>query len=220
MDQGSLVREQIDAGAEFLDRIHASIPVKVAFWLKGTEEGRWALYVASDKIGSSPSIADYREMARVEREMDDPNLSQSRVRLIGAGEPLARAALELQRPPPRRPLTWYKGSPFGNISVEGAYLYPPEDRDDPWRGTSIMVFEEPAGEAYRVEFWPRELQVALPPGGWPRKVTRPAVVRVEGSRVTEYSPPEKAVPPLTQGDYERKALAAVEQLAGKLVRSE
>src|SRR5205823_208896 len=82
------------------------------------------------------------------------------------------------------------------------------------RGISIVVFPEPQPEgAYRVEFWPHEPQAALGLDGQPRRVPRPAAVRVEGGRVTEYRPPEKPLPHLGQSDYEQKALEAVAQLA-------
>jgi len=47
------------------------------------------------------------------------------------------------------------------------------------------------------------------------QVPRPAQVLVKDGQVIEYRPPEKAVPHLTQSDYEKKALEVVQQTATK-----
>jgi hypothetical protein len=38
MDQGQLVSEEIDAGAELVRRLDQYVPVKAAFWVKDSEE--------------------------------------------------------------------------------------------------------------------------------------------------------------------------------------
>ena len=40
MDQGQLVSEEIDAGAELVRRLDRYVPVKAAFWVKDSEEGQ------------------------------------------------------------------------------------------------------------------------------------------------------------------------------------
>jgi hypothetical protein len=52
MDQGALVSEQIDAGADLARRFE-KYPLQAAFWLKGAEDGRWFLYLVSDQINDS-----------------------------------------------------------------------------------------------------------------------------------------------------------------------
>jgi hypothetical protein len=217
MDQGPLVTEQIDAGAAFLDRIDGSIPVAAAFWLKSSEGGRWYLYVASEKINDRTIRAAYGEVFRVAKDMGDPNLDPFQVKLIGIDDPLARAALDIHTRFPARIPTRFNGSRFGDVIVEGVYVYPPPPYGTDaarWRGIAIRVWPEADGaDAYRVEFWPKELMAERNWGGQPRRVPRPAAVRVVGGKVAEYRAPEKPLRDLTQADYEEKALEAVKDLA-------
>ena len=59
MDQGQLVSEEIDAGAELVRRLDQYVPVKAAFWVKDSEEGQWYLYIASDQITDTNLGAAY-----------------------------------------------------------------------------------------------------------------------------------------------------------------
>lgn len=124
MDQGPLVIDQIEAGARFLAEFQKYAPVQAAFWLKDSEEGTWRLYVASDQITDKKFRVAYGEVIRVWKMLRDPWFDPFRVKLIGADDPLAKAALELyQRYPIRRP-TQFPGRTFGGMSVDELYLYP------------------------------------------------------------------------------------------------
>ncbi len=215
MDQGPLVIEQIDAGSEFIDRLDEYVRVRAAFWMKTSDSGRWYLYVASDQINDSTKKAAYAEVSRVAREMDNPNLDQFQVMLIGSDDPLARAALNVHQRFAARVPTRVRDNPFGGVSVEEVYIYPPPHgaEAEKWRGVEVKWWPEPDG-AYHVEFWPREAAQMVRPGGEPKRIPRPAAVRVEDGKVIEYRPPEKDLPHLTKDDYEKKALEAVEQMAG------
>src|SRR5205823_6786239 len=101
------------------------IPVKAAFWLKETDRGRWHLYVASDKMNGSEKGDSYGEVLRVVAEMNDPNFSPFRVKLIGSSSPLAQAALDFSRRYPGKVLSRFDGGQFGGVSVDGLYIYPP-----------------------------------------------------------------------------------------------
>jgi hypothetical protein len=68
MDQELLVREQIDAGLRFLNELDKSLPVKTAFWVKASEDERWYLYVASDKVTDSNIGRCYGDVLRVTRD--------------------------------------------------------------------------------------------------------------------------------------------------------
>jgi hypothetical protein len=63
MDQGPLVTEQIDAGARFVREFAKQRPVQAAFWLKGTEDNQWFLYVAGDQINDSNLVQLVQECA-------------------------------------------------------------------------------------------------------------------------------------------------------------
>ena len=56
-----------------------------------------------------------------------------------------------------------------------------------------------------------ELQFERGPEGEPRRVPRPASVRVDGGQVKEFSPPERPYALLSREDYVSKALDAVER---------
>ena len=68
MDQAPLVMDEIEAGREFLQRLHASWPVKAACWL---QDGERYLYVALDGLTEAAVDAAYGEVWRVTREMKD-----------------------------------------------------------------------------------------------------------------------------------------------------
>jgi hypothetical protein len=218
MGQGPLVIEQIEAGTEFIYRLNAYVLVSVAFWLKASDEGRWNLYIASDKINDSTKKAAYGEVARVTREMDNPNLDQFQVTLIGSDDPLARAASDVHRRFAARVPTRVRDKSFGGMSVEEVYIYPPLPYGadaEKWRGISVGWWPDSSGDgAYWVEFRYEPLVMTPWPAG-PKRMLRPAQVLVKGGKVIEYRPPEKALPHLTQSDYEKKALEVVEQMAVK-----
>jgi hypothetical protein len=125
MDQEPLVIEQIDAGRKFLDVFEKYAPVRVAFWLKPSEDAGWYLHVASERIDFENLPRAYTEVLRMAQEVVDPNFDPFRVKLIGADDPLARAALDVYRRYPARIPTRFQGRVFGGMNVEGVYIYPP-----------------------------------------------------------------------------------------------
>jgi hypothetical protein len=125
MDQGPLVTEEIEGAAKFLAAFGKQVPIRVAFWLKDSEEGLWFLYVASDEITDENFDVGYGKVARVARSIIDPWFDHFRVKLLGMDDPLAMAALELSRRHPGRVPLRFRDSSFGGMSVEDAYIYPP-----------------------------------------------------------------------------------------------
>jgi hypothetical protein len=124
MDQGSLVIEETDAGEELVRRLDRSFPVKVAFWVKDSEGGPWYLHVASDQVHDKNIDAAYGEVLRLAGEMASPYLDAFQVKLIPTGDPLAQAALEINRRFPGRMATRFGGRSFGGMGVDGVYIYP------------------------------------------------------------------------------------------------
>ena len=123
MDQEPLVREEIDAARKVLDELRKLIPVAAAFWLKA-DEGSWDLYIATDRVkkGLAPV---YELVNQAAKTVDDPNFSPFRVKLIPTRHPLARAALEVYRRRPSEIPIYIRGGVFGDMGVDGVYLYPP-----------------------------------------------------------------------------------------------
>ena len=124
MDQGALVIDQIDAGARFLDEFKKYIPVTTAFWLKESDEGEWSLYIASDKITDDNFDVAYGEVLRIAGKLRDPLFDPFQVKLIGADDPLAAAALDITRRYPGPVATRFHGRVFGGLPVEEVYVYP------------------------------------------------------------------------------------------------
>ncbi len=124
MDQGPLVREEIDAGAELAREFDKYQPVKVAFWLKASDEEHRYLYIASDRIDATNLDVAYGEVLRLAAKMQSPYLDPFRVKLINAENPLAKAAVEINERFPGRLATRFGGKSFGGIIVDDVYIYP------------------------------------------------------------------------------------------------
>ena len=56
--------------------------------------------------------------------MDSPYLDVFQVKLIPTSDPLAQAALEINRRFPGRMATRFGGGSFGGMGVDGVYIYP------------------------------------------------------------------------------------------------
>jgi hypothetical protein len=124
MDQGPLVIEEIDAGAELIRRFDKYKPVKAAFWLKASDEDQRYLYITSDGIDDTNFDVAYGEVLRLVDEMRTPYLDPFRVKLIGGNDPLAQAALDIHKRFPGRVATRFRGKTFGGLSVDEVYIYP------------------------------------------------------------------------------------------------
>lgn len=124
MDQGPLVTEQIDAGAELVRQFEQYKPVKAAFWLKASEDARPYLYVASDEIDETNFVLAYGEVVRLLNRMRNPYLDFFRVKVIRGDDPLAQAAVEYHQRFPGRMATRIRESSFGGVFADEAYIYP------------------------------------------------------------------------------------------------
>lgn len=122
MDPSTLVKEQIEAGNNFLRRFEESTRVVAAFWSKECEDGRWKLYVASDSFQNGKLGMAYEKVLQIAKELNDPYFELFQVKLVGLSEPLVQAALEFYLThPPRIPFRISAGN-FGGIEVEEVYL--------------------------------------------------------------------------------------------------
>jgi hypothetical protein len=124
MDQGPLVVEEIDAGAELARGFEKYVPVKVAFWVKASDEEQRYLYLASDGIDANNIDVAYGEVLRLVGKLQSFDLDPFRVKLVNSEDPLAKAAVEINRRFPGRMATRYGGKTFGGASVDDVYVYP------------------------------------------------------------------------------------------------
>lgn len=124
MDESSLVSEEIDAGAEFVNLFDKQVPVTAAFWAKPADAGQWYLYIASEQIDDEGIGRAYREVLRLAKQPLRSYLDPFQVKLISGKDPLAQAALEIHRAFPGKMATRIGNKTFGGMSVEGLYIYP------------------------------------------------------------------------------------------------
>jgi hypothetical protein len=124
MDQGPLVIEEIDAGAELAREFDQYQPIKAAFWLKASDEEQRYLYLASDGIDDTNFDVAYGEVLRLANKIHSPYLDPFRVKLIGDRDPLAQAAIGISNRFPGPIATRFGGKSFGGLSVDDVYVYP------------------------------------------------------------------------------------------------
>lgn len=124
MDQGPLVKEKIEAGAKFLAEFDKRVPIKLAFWLKTAEGGRWYLYVASEQVDRANRSARYGDLIAAAQQVRDPNFDSFQVKLIGADEALAREIVAIVGPSADAvPVRLYERV-VANLSAAEVYIYP------------------------------------------------------------------------------------------------
>ena len=124
MGQGSLVTEEINAGADLIRRLDRSIPVRAAFWVKDSEEGQWYLYITSDQFDDNSLDAGYGEVLRLADPMANPYFDPFQVKLIPTSDPLAQAVLNFHRRYPSNMTARLGAQKFGDQFVESVHIYP------------------------------------------------------------------------------------------------
>jgi hypothetical protein len=125
MAQELLVNEQIDAGVDFVRDFNDYVSVAAAFWIRPAESDEWFLYVASDDIDDTNFDVAYGEVFRRLRSNRRRGLDPFRVKLVNSSDPVARDAIDIRDRYPADIPTRYSGPTLGEISIEGAYIYPP-----------------------------------------------------------------------------------------------
>ena len=61
MDQDTVVSEQTESGKRLIEVLVANgFDVRIAFWAKPTDEGKWFLYLASPIVDEKGPAAAYR----------------------------------------------------------------------------------------------------------------------------------------------------------------
>ena len=141
MDTNTLVEGLLDSGARLIQALEQSgTEVVVAAWVKPVEEGRWNLVIATKDVEGKGPIAAYRSLAEVLRQVGDPSLTVSDVKLVSEGHHIARDLLEGQpkqtsRVPLRAPFT-----SVGGIPVDDVYVYPPLQQVSAGPNQSVLRF--------------------------------------------------------------------------------
>jgi hypothetical protein len=123
--KGTLVIDEIEAGAELIHEFDKIFPLKVAFWLKASDEDSRYLYVASERIDDSTIRAAYGEVIRLLGQKPTPFLQPMRVKAISADNALAKAAVDVLDRYPGQLDIRFGGSLFGHLVVDDVYIYRP-----------------------------------------------------------------------------------------------
>jgi hypothetical protein len=125
MDQGPLVEMQIDDGAKVIEKLReGGFDVTAAWWMKVSEEGEWFLYIASKQVDELGIANAYRQAHSVIRALGQLWVDRFEVKLIGPENPITQDVLAILNRFPGRLTTRYGGKKLGNVSIDGAYLYP------------------------------------------------------------------------------------------------
>ena len=142
MDHDAVVSEQTESGKRLIQALLADgFEVRLAFWAKPTDEGKWFLYLASPVVDEKGPTAAYRLIHDVMRKVPDLWIDPLDVKVVGLNDSLTEAALAVtkprvpagpyavQNPKPYPGMTRFGGSTLGGVSIDGAYIYPPLQPD-------------------------------------------------------------------------------------------
>jgi hypothetical protein len=142
MDQDTGVNEQTESGKRLIQALVANgFEVRLAFWAKPTDEGKWFLYLASPVVDEKGPTAAYRLIHDVMRKVPDPWIDPLDIKVVGLNDSLTEAALAVTKPKvPTSPdavrnpkpypgMVRFGGSTLGGVSIDGAYIYPPPQPD-------------------------------------------------------------------------------------------
>jgi hypothetical protein len=137
MDQDAVVSDQTESGKRLIEALAAAeFDVRVAFWAKPTDEGKWYLYLASPIVDDQGPTEAYRFVHRILRKTPDVWIDPFEIKVIGMNDSLSEAALEVMKPRvpdspfairnprPYPGMTRLGGATLGGVSIDGAYIYP------------------------------------------------------------------------------------------------
>jgi hypothetical protein len=125
MDTYEVVDFQIDSGHRLITRLVQDwFEVTAAFWMRTAEEGYWSLYIATPLVEQKGLAEAYGLLQASIQQLQGIPLSLSDVKLVGVENPITKDVLRILSRQPGRLPTRYGGRQLGNITVEGAYIYP------------------------------------------------------------------------------------------------
>jgi hypothetical protein len=128
VDQVALVERQIDDGRKLVEHlVQSGFPVTAAFWLNASEASRWYLYIASPVVDQEGRRKAYgRVFAALSKKPEPVWIDPFEIKVVTTTSPMTQDVLAAQRAHPGKQPIRYRGTRLGPVSVEAAYLYPPE----------------------------------------------------------------------------------------------
>jgi hypothetical protein len=139
MDKDALVSESepTKSGERLIEALAADgFDVRVAFWAKPTDEGKWFLYLASPIVDSEGPAVAYRRVQRVLRTTPGLWIDPFDIRVVGLNDSIAEGAaaaiasklpngpFAVPNPKPSAGMTLFNGTTLGGVSIDGVYIYP------------------------------------------------------------------------------------------------
>ena len=128
MDTETLVENLIADGQKLVEELpQRGFEVAAACWIRSTVDGKWRFYIVSPVVDAVGIFQAYMRLHPLVRAMPESfSIDPLEVRLIGPSDPLGRDVIAgLNRVPRSRvgPIRW-PGIWLGEMSIDGAYLYP------------------------------------------------------------------------------------------------
>jgi hypothetical protein len=133
MAQIALVEKQIVDGQKFVEQLAQSgFEVTGAGWVQTWDDSQWYLYIASPIVDARGRLKAYHAALIVLDQMPQPfGVEFVEFKLIETTHPIAQAIQEMYQRNPR--MTPYRstGGRLGEVTIEGAYIYPPLSAPEP-----------------------------------------------------------------------------------------
>jgi hypothetical protein len=125
MDTQTLVDDKIHAGLRFITLlVRNNFDVKVACWVKTSEEDDWFLYVASGEVDKKGLAEAYREAYRALEVLDTPWITASQLKLVRSDDPIVADVKETQHLLTAAFPTISHRPQLGDLSTQEVYIYP------------------------------------------------------------------------------------------------
>jgi hypothetical protein len=128
MDQGPLVEMRITEGKRLVDcLVEEGVPVTAACWLRDTEVEQWYLYLVTPLVTKKGATMNaYRRVNAVIRRLPEPLLLDPfEIKVVAPDSPVGKAVQEFHGRSPRPSPIHYREGRFGDVYIDGAYIYPP-----------------------------------------------------------------------------------------------
>ena len=130
MDTQTLVDDKIHDGQRFITLlVRNNFDVKVACWVKTSEEDDWFLYVASGEVDKKGLAAAYREAYRVLGTLDTPWITASQLKLVRSDDPIVADVQETQHLLTAAFPAISHRPQLGDLSTQEVYIYPDVEPD-------------------------------------------------------------------------------------------
>jgi len=139
MGPDALVTDEIQGGRELIERLVANgVDVRLAFWVKETDAGRWYLYLSLPVVDAEGPMAGYEQVIPVVQGMPEAGIELDSVKVVGITDSMAVAAWKAIRPRipglpfadrsprPYKGVSRVNGSTLGGMDIDAAFIYPPQ----------------------------------------------------------------------------------------------